>query len=228
MVALKSWIEAEKSTEAVPFSRPGARPPSAKNRVGNFFSASPDCAGQTTTQVVEGDWELTFFLYDSPRSASLSQSEEVIGSVEYYEKQRLEAAKIKMDEIAEQYRDADLASGEDTYLAPNVRVWYQERTFTIAPSPKGLKGVWDLISKGSDVLTIEDFSRRIQNDSGWIDKGIGRIYYARIREGSIVDLDFSSRFMTSGSLAIVDAGNLTNVIVQSRFIVTTTRYKYQP
>ncbi len=97
MVALKSWIEAEKSTEAVPFSRPGARPPSAKNRVGNFFSASPDCAGQTTTQVVEGDWELTFFLYDSPRSASLSQSEEVIGSVEYYEKQRLEAAKIKMD-----------------------------------------------------------------------------------------------------------------------------------
>ena len=76
MVALKSWIEAEKSTEAVPFSRPGARPPSAKNRVGNFFSASPDCAGQTTTQVVEGDWELTFFLYDSPRSASLSQSKQ--------------------------------------------------------------------------------------------------------------------------------------------------------
>ena len=74
MVALKSWIEAEKSTEAVPFSRPGARPPSAKNRVGNFFSASLDCTGQTTTQVVEGDWELTFSLYDPPRSVSLSQS----------------------------------------------------------------------------------------------------------------------------------------------------------
>ena len=76
MVALKNWIDTEATAEAVAYSRPGATPPDPKNRVGKFFSFSPNCAGQTTTQVVDYDWEITFHLYDPPRNVSLSQSEE--------------------------------------------------------------------------------------------------------------------------------------------------------
>ena len=76
MVALKNWIQAEESDDTLLCSRSGATHPRAKNRVGDFFSHSLDSAGQTTTQVVECDWELTFCLYDPPRSVSLNQSEE--------------------------------------------------------------------------------------------------------------------------------------------------------
>ncbi len=44
MVAFNNRIEAEKSTEVVPRSRPGATHSGAKNRVGDFFNALPDCA----------------------------------------------------------------------------------------------------------------------------------------------------------------------------------------
>ena len=46
-----------------------------KTRVGDFFSASPDCAGQTGTQVVDCDWEMEATATTPRQSNSLPKKE---------------------------------------------------------------------------------------------------------------------------------------------------------
>jgi hypothetical protein len=134
-----------------------------------------------------------------------------------------------MNVIAGQHRDAgswDPCDGSVT-SAPNVRIWYDERTFMITASPSGLKGLLGLLSNLSDGISLGSDIENISNDSGWVDTGLNRTYNVNVPVGIKVDLDRSTQFQVNGGVSAVMVAPLMYEVVQRRYVVQTTRYNYE-
>ncbi len=157
-------------------------------------------------------------------------SEHPFGSPEYNREQRIKNAENRMDKIAERHLDAALTATNDTHLAPNVRVRYQERSFTIGVGTKSGTGfkIYDTVDDIKSRKDLIDDAVKLADDSDWVTYD-ENIYSTIIRNGSSVDMNRSNQFDVNGgiSLELLPLG-LGVKIIQKRFDVQTTRWEYNP